>query len=288
MSGFPGSDGGYTSYRQATNGDLDFSGLAQIISTNIQKISQNTAQIQKLVSQLGTAQDTTHLLERLQQLQQSANQLAKETNKYLKDLGSLPTPSSQSEQRHRKIQRDRLMNEFSTALNNFQTTQRRAAERERESVARARANSRQSQGVRPSATWPNACPFHCPHTLTPAVQIQFEDRTLQSQAQDEGITEEDLEEIKEREVAIQMLEADIMDINQIFKDLGTMIHEQGDMIDSIEANVETAEVHVEQANQQLRRAAQYQTASRKKICIILVVLAVVVAIVGIIIWQATK
>ncbi|XP_061425160.1 syntaxin-12-like [Lethenteron reissneri] len=282
MSGFPGSDGGYTSYRQATNGDLDFSGLAQIISTNIQKISQNTAQIQKLVSQLGTAQDTTHLLERLQQLQQSANQLAKETNKYLKDLGSLPTPSSQSEQRHRKIQRDRLMNEFSTALNNFQTTQRRAAERERESVARARANSRQSQG----GNYLDETATRDGHLVN--VGEGFEDRTLQSQAQDEGITEEDLEEIKEREVAIQMLEADIMDINQIFKDLGTMIHEQGDMIDSIEANVETAEVHVEQANQQLRRAAQYQTASRKKICIILVMLAVVVAIVGIIIWQATK
>uniref|UniRef100_S4R627 Syntaxin-12 n=1 Tax=Petromyzon marinus TaxID=7757 RepID=S4R627_PETMA len=275
--GFPGSDGGYTSYRQATNGDLDFSGLAQIISTNIQKISQNTAQIQKLVSQLGTAQDTTQLLERLQQLQQSTNQLAKETNKYLKDLGSLPTPSSQSEQRHRKIQRDRLMNEFSTALNNFQTTQRRAAERERESVARARANSRQSQGEMVNGSEEDE-----------SIETGFEDRTLQSQAQDEGITEEDLEEIKEREVAIQMLEADIMDINQIFKDLGTMIHEQGDMIDSIEANVETAEVHVEQANQQLRRAAQYQTASRKKICIIIVVLAVVVAIVGIIIWQTTK
>ena len=34
------------------------------------------------------------------------------------------------------------MNDFSTALNNFQTIQRRAAEKQRETVARARAGSR--------------------------------------------------------------------------------------------------------------------------------------------------
>lgn len=34
------------------------------------------------------------------------------------------------------------MNDFSAALNNFQVVQRRAAERERESMAKARAGSR--------------------------------------------------------------------------------------------------------------------------------------------------
>ncbi len=47
-------------------------------------------------------------------------------------------------QRQQKIQRERLMNDFSAALNNFQAVQRRAAEKEKESVARARAGSRLS------------------------------------------------------------------------------------------------------------------------------------------------
>lgn len=47
-------------------------------------------------------------------------------------------------QRQQKIQRDRLMNDFSAALNNFQAVQRRAAQKEKESVARARAGSRLS------------------------------------------------------------------------------------------------------------------------------------------------
>ena len=45
-------------------------------------------------------------------------------------------------QRQQKIQKERLMNDFSAALNNFQTIQRRAAEKQRETVARARAGSR--------------------------------------------------------------------------------------------------------------------------------------------------
>ena len=45
-------------------------------------------------------------------------------------------------QRQQKLRKERLMNDFSAALNNFQVVQRRAAEKEKESVVRARAGSR--------------------------------------------------------------------------------------------------------------------------------------------------
>ncbi|XDV40968.1 hypothetical protein PO909_009937 [Leuciscus waleckii] len=120
----------------------DFNNLTQTCSSNIQKITQNTGQIKSMLFQLGTRPDTPELQDRLQQMQHYTNQLAKETNRHLKELGSQPQPRSPSEQRQQRIQKDRLMNDFSAALNNFQVVQRRAAERERESVARARAGSR--------------------------------------------------------------------------------------------------------------------------------------------------
>lgn len=46
-----------------------------------------------------------------------------------------------SEQKQRKMQKERLTNEFSEALKNFQVIQRTAAQKEKESVNRARANS---------------------------------------------------------------------------------------------------------------------------------------------------
>ncbi|KFO79773.1 Syntaxin-12, partial [Cuculus canorus] len=234
------------------------------------------AQIKNLMSQLGTKQDSSKLQENLQQLQHSANRLAKETNEYLKELGSLPLPLSASEQRQQRLQKERLMNDFSTALNNFQAVQRRVSEKEKETVARARAGSRIS--VIPEES----------HTFFPCLCSGEDWNQMQSQEEDVAITEQDLELIKERETAIRQLEADILDVNQIFKDLAMMIHDQGDMIDSIEANVESAEVHVERASEQLQRAAYYQRKSRKKICILILGLAVASVIIGLIVWWTEK
>uniref|UniRef100_A0A3Q2TSW0 Syntaxin 12 n=1 Tax=Fundulus heteroclitus TaxID=8078 RepID=A0A3Q2TSW0_FUNHE len=148
--------------------------------------------------------------------------------------------------RQQKIQRDRLMNDFSAALNNFQAVQRRAADKERESIARARAGSRLSVRKQQNKTKGNARLFYS-KTAADYASLPYL-----------AITEEDLELIKERETNIRQLESDIMDVNQIFKDLAVMIHDQGEMIDSIEANVENAEVHVERGAEQLQRAVYYQ------------------------------
>ncbi|XP_040900759.1 syntaxin-12-like [Toxotes jaculatrix] len=254
----------------------DISSLIQACTFNIQKISQNSGQIKNLLHQLGTKQETSEVQERLQQLQHYTNQLAKETNSNLKELGSLPPPLSPSEQRQQKLQRERLMNDFSAALNNFQVVQRKAAEKEKESVARARAGSRVT-GDRG-------------YVNDQLVTFEKEDEWSQSQTQTEEptITEEDLEIIRERETNIKQLEADIMDVNQIFKDLAVMIHDQGDMIDSIEANVESAEVHVDRGTVQLQKASYYQRKSRKRMCMLAMVLSLVLIILIIIIWQAIK
>uniref|UniRef100_A0A8C9ZUX0 Syntaxin 12 n=1 Tax=Sander lucioperca TaxID=283035 RepID=A0A8C9ZUX0_SANLU len=224
----------------------DFGSLIQTCSSNIQKISQNSGQIKNLLQQLGTRQKTSELQDRLQQLQHYTNQLAKETNRHLKELGSLPPPLSPSEQRQQKLQKERLMSDFSAALNNFQVVQRRAAEKEKESVARVRAGSRvMGDGG---------------NVNEQLVTFEKEDEWGQSQTQTEEptITEEDLDIIRERETNIKQLEANIMDVNQIFKDLAMMIHDQGEMIDTIEANVESAEVHVDRGAVQLQKAAHYK------------------------------
>ncbi|KAM7395621.1 hypothetical protein PAMA_007067 [Pampus argenteus] len=243
--------------------------LVHNISSSIQKLALLTSELQRAVSQLGTEQDSSQLRHMLQQKQQQGNQIAKETDRMIKAFSALPVGT---DQRQRKIQKERLLNDFSAALNSFQRTQRQAANKEREFVARVRASSRVSGG-QPEDNFGHVSPFQGDYE----VQIQTE-----------AITEEDLRLIQERESSIRQLEADITDINDIFKDLGMMVHEQGDMIDSIEANVETADVHVQSGTQQLARAADYQRSSRKKICILMLVLAVAAVVIGLIIWGAVK
>ncbi|XP_008311047.1 syntaxin-7 [Cynoglossus semilaevis] len=244
--------------------------LVYNISSNIQKLTQLTTELQRAVSLLETEQDSNQLRQTLTQKQQQGNHLAKEIERLLKTFSGLPVST---DQRQRKLQKDRLLNDFSAALNNFQKTQRQAADKEREFVARVRASSRVSAGGQAEDSFGNVSPFA---------------DDSQMQAQEEAITEEDLRLIQERESAIRQLESDIVDINDIFKDLGMLVHEQGDMIDSIEANVESADVNVQSATQQLARAAEYQRSSRKKMCIVMIVLAVLATVIGLIIWGATK
>lgn len=249
----------------------EFNKLVQNISGNIQKITQNVAQIQRNVNQIGTNSDNADLRERLHQTTHYTNQLAKETNVYIKELAHLPMPPS--EQRQYKMQKERLTDEFSNALKNFQTVQRTAAEKEKASVQRARAHSSSNYG---------RSPFDDDERRSDDMLVGNTgfSQTKQILQMEEDV---DLEMLHEREEAIKKLERDIVDVNQIFKDLGMLVHEQGEVLDSIEANVENAQVRVQEGTQQLAKASDYQSKARRKKCYCVVILLVVLLVIGIII-----
>lgn len=62
----------------------------------------------------------------------------KDTNGYIKDLSNFPPSQIQSEQRQRKIQRERLQDEFTSTLNLFQAAQKSAAQKEKEQINKAK------------------------------------------------------------------------------------------------------------------------------------------------------
>merc|ERR1711909_139608 len=97
------------------------------------------------------------------------------------------------------------------------------------------------------------------------------------------LEEQNLEQLHERERAVRQLEADIGDVNQIFKDLAAMVHDQGEMVDSIEANVESSSIRVNEGSDQLRQAERYQNkARRKKLCLAATGLIVLIILIGVI------
>ncbi|XP_053393858.1 syntaxin-12-like isoform X1 [Mercenaria mercenaria] len=275
-----GSFDQFSSYQDSgSSGGDDSTKLAQSVGNNIQKISQNVKQLEKLVQQIGTPQDSEEVRDRVHQVVHSTNTIAKDTNKDMQTLAHLPAPLNTQQARQFKMQKERLTEQFSDVLKNFQTVQRTAAEKERASISRARAasssNYKQRQGplIDFSSGFgdePQDDQFSRPGYSQTAQVLQMENDV-------------DLEMIQERESAIKQLESDIMDVNQIFKDLGMLVHEQGEVLDSIEANVEHATIHVEEGNKQLSAAQNYQSKARRKKCCLIVVLLVILAIVGIII-----
>lgn len=79
----------------------------------------------------------------------------------------------------------------------------------------------------------------------------------QQQTQLQIEEEVDMSMLREREQAIRKIESDIVEVNQIFKDLATMVHDQGEVIDSIEANIESSSIQIHEGTQQLIKASDY-------------------------------
>ena len=69
--------------------------------------------------------------------------------------------------------------------------------------------------------------------------------------------EVDMNALREREQAIRKIEGDIVEVNQIFKDLATMVHDQGEVLDSIEANIESTTIQIHEGTDQLVKASDY-------------------------------
>ncbi|XP_046735551.1 syntaxin-7 [Diprion similis] len=270
-------DFGFSSYHNGGPArEQDFGRLSQSIGTSILKISQNVLSMQRMVNQLGGSTDSQELRNKLHQIQHYTQQLAKDTSIHLRDLANLASnagSNSPGEQRQQKMQREKLQDEFTAALNSFQSVQRLAASKEKEMVRKAKANA----GITPFGDKKQ-------ETL-----IELQDNRTQRQIQQQQLQEEqNLRMLEEHEASIRQLESDISDVNQIFKELGALVHEQGEMVDSIEASVERTEVFVSEGAQQLRQASTYQTKLRKKKCILIVIGAVVLSVlIGIIVWQTS-
>lgn len=173
------------------------------------------------------------------QIRTYTQQLIKDTDTSLKDIVNC-------KDRHLKIQRDRLVDEFTAALTAFQAVQRKTVDLEKNAIRQAKAAKGLPKPPGKSNTgYPEPEPF----------ENSFFDNKNQSQLQ---IQEEvDLQALEEQERTIRELEDNIVGVNEIYKKLGALVYEQGNTIDSIEASVENTGSFVTEGVSQLRRANQY-------------------------------
>ena len=259
-------------YPSARNGDSEYIRLSNCISSNIQQLTNKIAAIQRMVNQIGTNADVPEMFDNLQMVQKEANMIATETASFLKQ--SQQIEASPSEARQRKIQQEKLQENFSNALHKLQQAQRLAVEKERECVQRVRAQSLDKgfQDHRDSSPIKDKSGGGDPFS---GFQVQQE-------------ADVNIDMIREREDALRQLESDIVNVNEIFKDLAIMVHEQGETIDSIEANVDHTHEHVEAANVQLQKAKSHLSAARKKKCCLILILFIAIIAIGLVIYFAVK
>lgn len=256
--------------------EIDFQRLAQTIATSIQKVVQNVSTMQRMVNQCNTPQDSPDLKKQLHQIMTYTHQLVSDTNNQLKEV-------DKCKERHLKIQRDRLVDEFTSALTSFQAVQRKTVDIEKNQLRQSRAN--QYNIAKPPGSTANS---------SNGSNNSFFDndnifgRKSQQQQQTQMQEEIDLQALEEQEKAIRELEENIVGVNEIYKKLGAMVYEQGLTVDSIESSVEQTSVYVSQGSENLRLAGSYKNKLRKKKLILLGIAAVILIIVILIIVLQLK
>lgn len=162
-----------------------------------------------------------------------------------------------------KWTQQKLSSEFKANLDEFQTVQRRALEKQRASAVAARTAIDDGEHASGDAD----------------VQLQEQQLLEQPRLANQG--EVDFQEtlIIEREEEIRNIEQSVGELNELFRDVAHIVGEQGGQLDIISENVQNVTQDTRGANVELRSASRYQKNARNKACCLFVILAVILLII---------
>lgn len=266
----PREDGQYSS--PSKNSISTCHHLCDLISSNIFAINNGASALEQSLKQLGTAADSSLLREKIHSTQQTCNDIIANTTKSLRTLTSVISSVNlpQRENRQQRLQLERLKNEFQEIVKRYSSLQGQIADKMKRELALKPHKSVSGWSFEEEGKYDEE-------------QSLMEAEKLQQQKKLEADLEYEQKLLAEREQRIQQIEADMLDINSVFRDLAALVHEQGYTIDTIESNVESVAENTARGTEQLSKASTYQRSYRKKLCILLVILTVVVLIIVLII-----
>ncbi|KAJ2758271.1 hypothetical protein IWQ56_006043, partial [Coemansia nantahalensis] len=203
----------------------------QELSRKVFQINASVANIRQLVSQLGTQRDTSRLRQDIHAKMEDTRELVKHTGAELKALAAAPAGAGDSRRRARRLEQQKLAADFQKVLEQFQNIQRVSAEVSREYVDRAR---------HARADHPDLADEH--QESTPLLQQQQQQQQYHHRVE-LSVLDNDVEYnealIIERESEINEIEQGIVELNEIFRDLGSIVTEQQTLFDSIESNIQS-------------------------------------------------
>ncbi|CBY25070.1 unnamed protein product [Oikopleura dioica] len=176
-----------------TKGDWNKT-CAKIGSAN-KKIKKLSSDIERATKCIGSSLDSPDNREQIVQSQTTAKNLCKENENSLNELKTLYNQTAAHQKNHRRTTLGKLANEFSQSLQAFQVAS--------EKVVRAQQTSGDNN------------------------DFQLPGSASNGQLQQQVLKQVDFAGIERQAAEMAQLEADIMDVNIIFKDLNEMVMDQG-------------------------------------------------------------
>uniref|UniRef100_A0A8C5WFI2 t-SNARE domain containing 1 n=1 Tax=Leptobrachium leishanense TaxID=445787 RepID=A0A8C5WFI2_9ANUR len=227
--------------------------LFQLTTGDVFRINSNVQSLERILRSLGTPSDSQELRDQLHFTQQETNNVILSCTKSVRQLSEAVRGSSRQDH----IQLDRIKGQLSDAIQRYGTVQKKIADKSKILLAGGQKNLKLSPGTQYSDTGDDEKVFN------------GDDELWQNQSQSQDIpdvSEEDLDQIRNKEESVKQIESDMIDVNQIIKDLASIVYEQGDSIDSIEANLESASSNIDSANRQLAKASHQQRRNLRMAC----------------------
>nr|XP_020850920.1 t-SNARE domain-containing protein 1 isoform X5 [Phascolarctos cinereus] len=210
---------------------IDLQELFQETSANVFQINSNVTSLERNLRSLGTAGDTLELRNGLHASQQETNETICASVSAVKQLSEFVRGLSQQE----CLQLDRLRSQLLDVLQRYGAAQKKIVEKSKTPLpmvfTAGSQKSRRQQQQQSSRT-----PFA---DLADEKIFNGGDSMWQSQEQAllPEIADEDLDTLRHREEAGQQNESDMLDVNQIIKDLTSLVPEQGHVLADEEEEV---------------------------------------------------
>ena len=218
----------------------------EAVSRQIQSFAKHVTDFNGVVSQLGTERDSgAPLRERLRKIRASVSQLEGKIDDMLKATPADDKTFEQLKGKYQKLRRD------------FETLNNKAKKLEKGPASGAPGGG---EGVRSSSG--------------AGKEVRIQD--IKQVDMSELATEEALQ--REKLHGALEIESEMRDLHSTYKEFQDLVVHQQTGLDTVSGNISESRKHVEKGVVELKQASVHQKASRKKLCIAVVILVVIVVV----------
>lgn len=229
----------------------EFISLSESIAANTIFVKQSWQFLEKANRTIGTAKDNQSLRDKINDIQTGTNQRIATTTKDLQRL----TVVVRGGDKQQKLQVEKLTSDFKQVVQFYSKSQQSIAAKMKQVFL---VNASQADDLLADSS-----------AGIPGTAEQQQELQKQKQLQQSLQFEQDM--LLEREQRFREIEANVLDVNHIMRELSNLTTQQSEVIDTIENSIGRTVDNVESGAEELVKAAEYQNRYRRKVLILLIV-----------------
>ncbi|PVV04891.1 hypothetical protein BB560_000603 [Smittium megazygosporum] len=248
--------------------DNQYKKLYLNVSNLIFETNSKISRIVQYVNWFGTPKDSKNLRDSVQVENQQVVDLFREIKDNMRTLSSFQ--SDERTRRTRNLEQQKLQRDLKKLMETFQQVQNLEASKSRHLIEVAKQHIQDQSLINEEEVDGNE--------EYPLLNTNAGSHLNQVQTSIE-ITENDVmynnSMILEREREIEDIERGIVELNDIFKDIGTIVNDQQNLLDNIESNVNNVSQYTSSASNELVSADEYQRRTQKKRTLLIIFLVII-------------